>query len=142
MRRLSYEETVRFHGHDGPFLALGYRAGEYAVERLRPEGLMDIECSVETIASKPYVCVMDGIQGSTPCTVGKANLRLSKTSRSEISIAFRNRKTDEEIVLILRPDILDRALKAEDLPKEAEWIRAKPPESLFEIESPQYGTTG
>lgn len=142
MDRLSYQEAVSFHGHDGPFLALGYRAGEHALQRLRPGGIMDIDCQVETLHSKPYMCVMDGIQCATPCTVGKGTLKLAETSGRDLKITFRNRETDEAMLLTLRPDIMDRALRADDLHKEAEWIRSRPVESLFEVESRQHRTTG
>ncbi len=142
MDRLSYEETVRFHGHDGPFLAIGYRAGEYALERLRPEGIMDLRSQVEAIDSKPYMCVMDGIQCATPCTLGKGNLLFEKTTEGCVRITLRNRKTGQTIGLTLKGEVLDRALRAEDLRKEAEWIRSKPVESLFEVECRKHGSTG
>lgn len=134
MDRLSYEEAVRFHGHDGPFLAIGYRAGEYAVGQLRPEGIMDLNSQVEAIDSKPYVCVMDGIQCATPCTVGKGNLLFERTTEKCIKITLGNRKTSRIIGLTLKVEVLDRALKAADLRREAEWIRSIPVESLFEVQ--------
>ena len=133
MKSLSYEEAIRFHGHDGPFLALGYKAGEYAVQKLKPDEMLDLVCVVETPGSKPYSCVTDGVQCSTPCTLGKGNLHFSPTEERKVKIAFRHRKKDEEIVLTPKPQVLERALKAEDLVKGAEWIRGKPIESLFDI---------
>ena len=132
MRTLSYEEAVRFHGHNGPFLALGYKAGSYAMEKLRPERLLDIECSVETIIKKPYTCVIDGIQCSTYCTLGKGNLKLKSSSEKRIGITFRSK--GKEVRLVLKPHTLERVLTTEDLEREAEWVNGELIGSLFEIE--------
>jgi len=142
MKKLSYEETVRFHGHDGPFLALGYKAGEYAVQKLAPEEMLDLQCCVETTDSKPYLCVIDGIQCSTPCTFGKGNVRLLLPNEKKMSLTFKNRKTGREMVFILKPQVLERALKTKDLHKEAAWVRSEPVASLFEVECKQHETTG
>ncbi len=137
MKSLSYDEAVTFHGHEGPFLALGYKAGEYAVQKLRPEKMLDLVCVVETPGSKPYTCVIDGAQCSTPCTLGKGNLHLSPTEEREVKITFKNRKRDEEIVFVLKPEVLERVLKTEDLAREAEWVRSTPMQSLFDIQIQQ-----
>ena len=59
---LSYEEAVRFHGHNGPFLAIGYRMGQFANESLSPQGISDISCVVKSPLRTPFTCVVDGIQ--------------------------------------------------------------------------------
>lgn len=132
MRHLSYEETIRFHGHNGPFLALGYKAGSYAMDELKPEKLLNIECVIKTVVKKPYTCVIDGIQCSTHCTLGKGNLKLRDSLEERIEITFRSK--EREIRFILKSYTLERALTSEDLEKDAEWINENSIESLFEIE--------
>ena len=73
-RPLSYSETVRFHGHDGPFLALGYRLGKFLMRLLKPRGIMDLKITVKTKMKKPYTCILDGLQCATFATLGKGNL--------------------------------------------------------------------
>ena len=53
------EGAVRLHGHLGPFLVLGLKMGLRANRILgeKPE-----KCKVETINSKPFLCVVDGIK--------------------------------------------------------------------------------
>jgi len=128
---LSYDEAIKFHGHNGPLLALGYKAGVYALKKLEPEGVMGLECSVETIGEKPYTCLIDGIQCSTCCTFGKCNIKL--TDGEEIRVTFQNKKTNEKIILLPKENILKKALSAEDLEQEAEWIKEQPISSLFSI---------
>ena len=132
MKQLTYLEAVRFHGHTGPFLALGYKAGKYAMERLKPQKILDIKCYVKTIGKKPYTCIIDGIQCSTHCTVGKGNIKIEGTSDERVETTFRCK--GREVMLTPKPHILKRALEAEDLKKEVEWINKEPVYALFEIE--------
>jgi formylmethanofuran dehydrogenase subunit E len=92
-KRLTYAETIRFHGHDGPFLALGFKLGQYLVDRLKPKGIMDLTITVKTRLEKPYTCLIDGLQCSTFATLGKGNLRINDRRTHIISvIAARNTK--------------------------------------------------
>ena len=88
-RNLSYSETVRFHGHDGPYLALGYRLGRYLVKKLEPKGIMGLRITVKTAMQKPFTCVLDGLQCSTFATLGKGNLITKSTRRPEIIVSVR-----------------------------------------------------
>lgn len=71
---LSYAETVRFHGHDGPFLALGYRLGRHLVKEFKPKGIMGLRILLRAKIEKPYSCILDGLQCSTLATFGKGNI--------------------------------------------------------------------
>lgn len=66
-----WEEAVKFHGHVCPGLALGVRAAEITLDRLKVARAEDEElvAIVETDA-----CGVDGIQVLTGCTFGKGNL--------------------------------------------------------------------
>lgn len=63
------EETIAFHGHSCPGLAIGIRAAELALHRLDFGGQTEMVCVVET-----DMCGVDGIQFLTGCTFGKGNL--------------------------------------------------------------------
>lgn len=130
---LSYGETVKFHGHDGPFLALGYRAGKLAIKELKPEGIMGMECTIETVYKKPFICVVDGIQSSTYCTFGKGILKFVGSNDEKVKISFRNKKNNKKMEIIVRDEIIQRALSAKDLKKEVDWINGQPDSSLFII---------
>jgi formylmethanofuran dehydrogenase subunit E len=83
------ENAVRLHGHLGPFLVLGLKMSLQAekVFGQKPE-----KCEVETINSKPFLCVLDGIKaviGSEAVTVREGNglsARFSKASREEVIV--------------------------------------------------------
>jgi formylmethanofuran dehydrogenase subunit E len=78
-RSLSYEETIRFHGHDGPFLALGYRLGRFLVRTMKPAGVMGLRITVRLKTKKPHTCMLDGLQCSTLATLGKGNLLVQRS---------------------------------------------------------------
>jgi formylmethanofuran dehydrogenase subunit E len=132
---LSYPDAVNFHGHDGPLLALGFRAGKLAIEELEPEGIMGMECTIETSFKKPFTCVVDGVQTSTYCTLGKGILKFVDTGNEKVKMIFRNSKTNQKIEIIIKDKIMEKALKAEDLEKEVIWVNGQPDSSLFEIKS-------
>jgi len=76
LKILKYEDAIRFHGHDGPFLALGYKLGTYINQRHKPKGIMDMHITVAVKPQKPYTCIIDGLQCSTRATMGKGNMKL------------------------------------------------------------------
>src|SRR2546421_8753840 len=67
---VSYQDVVRFHGHECPGLSLGIRAAEVAVARLGRHGPgNELVAVTETDA-----CAVDAVQFLTGCTFGKRNL--------------------------------------------------------------------
>ncbi len=65
----------RFHGHIGPFLAVGLKMGQAANERLGRLP-MDMKAVVWVEGRPPRSCVLDGIQYATGCTMGKGNITI------------------------------------------------------------------
>lgn len=63
------QETIHFHGHSCPGLALGIRAAELALSELGRASDEEIVAVVET-----DMCGVDAIQFLTGCTFGKGNL--------------------------------------------------------------------
>jgi formylmethanofuran dehydrogenase subunit E len=63
------EETIKFHGHSCPGLALGIRAAELALAKLGRASDEEIVAVVET-----DMCGVDAVQFLTGCTFGKGNL--------------------------------------------------------------------
>lgn len=63
------DQTIAFHGHTCPGLAIGIRVAELARQRLSITPASNIVCVVET-----DMCAVDGIQFLTGCTFGKGNL--------------------------------------------------------------------
>jgi len=104
------EEASRFHGHVGPFLALGLKAGLRAIEVL---GYNPFEMKAKLILVEkrvPYTCFADGVQFVTGCTLGKGNIEVVE-------------KGDFKAVFILKSKILELKIKKEVV-KELENLKS------------------
>ncbi len=126
---LSYQETIRFHGHNGPFLALGYRLGKFLVKRHKPKGIMDFKITVKTNLKKPFTCLIDGLQCSTMATLGKGNISAINSGKPSITITVRMRgeRFDYEIT----KQAFDLCCTATDLNKAAKRILVMPASHLW-----------
>lgn len=92
----------RFHGHIGPFLAIGLRMGLLAVEKLgrSPLGMAAV---VAVLPKPPRSCTVDGIQFTTGCTLGKCNIEI-ESDTDNISARFSTKS--DSLVIRLRDDFL------------------------------------
>ncbi len=63
------QQTIKFHGHSCPGLAIGIRAAELALAKLGRATDEEIVAVVET-----DMCGVDAVQFLTGCTFGKGNL--------------------------------------------------------------------
>ena len=129
-RSLNYSETVRFHGHDGPFLALGYRLGRFLVKTLRPQGIMDLRVTVTARMHKPLTCVLDGLQCSTLATLGKGNLITKKARGRQIHV--RVAKGTRILRFRMSPKAWDICTTAVHLERAARKILRTPINQLWE----------
>src|SRR2546421_2104922 len=82
-------DLQRFHGHLGVYVTLGLRMGEIGKRRFgHYKGL---HARVESQPEPPMRCVVDGIQFSSGCTMGKGNIDRKSTrlnsSHDQISYA-------------------------------------------------------
>ncbi len=92
------EETISFHGHSCPGLAIGIRVAEYAQQEFPGTALSALVCVTET-----DMCGVDAIQYLTGCTFGKGNLMHRDYGKSAFS--FYDRDTGRGIRVVLRKDV-------------------------------------
>ncbi|RLI12473.1 hypothetical protein DRO25_00010 [Candidatus Bathyarchaeota archaeon] len=100
------EKGAEFHGHLGPFLVLGVRAGLAGLRELgvpRKFGQMCVTAKLKL--SVPFSCFIDGVQVTTNCTVGNRLLRLEDSQRG-ITVCFKPKDSDEELTIRVKPEIL------------------------------------
>jgi formylmethanofuran dehydrogenase subunit E len=71
----SPDQLAAFHGHLGPFLVIGYRMGRYA-RRALSENPFGMHATVYLPADSPEICIADGIQLGSGCTLGKGNIEM------------------------------------------------------------------
>jgi len=124
-------DAVRFHGHLGPFLILGLKAGLFA-NMLLGKDYFRARAIVETEPVPPCSCFIDGIQIATGCTMGKANIELKKGS--SLSVTFL--KDGKRLELILKAEVL-KTLKGvsskEDAEQKALNLSERPIQEFFNI---------
>jgi len=67
--------SIAFHGHLGPYLVLGLKAGELA-NKIMGKDPFKMQAEVFCPSKPPRSCIVDGIQFSTGCTMGKGNITM------------------------------------------------------------------
>jgi len=125
-------KAKEFHSHLGPNVALGLRMGRIIVGRL---GNTPFSFKITSLTGKtpPLSCIIDGLQLSTPCTVGNGGIEIAE--RGEARVVASN-KTGRTVEVRLRPEIWER-VKAEYDPSHEEalplefWEMSE--EVLFEV---------
>lgn len=138
------QKIINVHGHAGIWAALGYKAGLYAREELRPEWLKDMDANISLPYKTPYSCFLDGIQAGSSCTVGKCNLRYTNNKGkddSTITAKFENKRSGAGLVLRINQALLDEIKKKEKNGlccheheiENTKWILEKSYEELFDM---------
>jgi formylmethanofuran dehydrogenase subunit E len=106
------EWAFEFHGHQCPFMPIGYRMGRLALEKLGVAREKDHGFFVfpELGEGHPQTCMMDGIQAATGATYGK--LLMAKTSYGKLAATFYHPQKGG-IRFSLKPDAVDAMGKFE-----------------------------
>jgi len=105
-RFLTLEDAAALHGHLGPFLVIGYRIGLHAVEKLKPKNEFCLEVIAHLPAKTPYTCMLDGLQCSTKCTLGKGNI--IHINSSEMKITIRHKCTGKTLTYLVKNLFIDK----------------------------------
>ncbi|MEO0085271.1 MAG: formylmethanofuran dehydrogenase subunit E family protein [candidate division WOR-3 bacterium] len=131
MPRVSLAAASRFHGHLGPWLVLGLRAGEHAARVLKASPF-EIKATVWCGSRPPFSCFLDGVQLGSGCTLGKANIRHIPSSGS-CRVTFR--APSGSLTLRLRPELAAElaAVSAEEADFFGRQLHRRPISGLFLI---------
>jgi formylmethanofuran dehydrogenase subunit E len=126
------DKIERFHGHLGPYVVLGYRMG-LICNRIFGNNPFSKKAKVYTGTIPPISCMIDGIQMSSGCTLGKGNIQVlcENTPR----VLFSNKKNDK-IEILLREEIqrdIDTNVTQENMKEYSKNLFRKPDEELFSI---------
>ena len=142
--------AFEFHGHQCPFMPIGYRMGRLALEKLGVEREKDHGLFViaELGEGHPQTCMMDGIQVATGATFGK--LLISKTFYGKLAATFYHPKKGG-IRFSLQPDFIDamgkfeffvyrkKGMEPSEIPAQVrdeilKWVYEQSDETLFKVE--------
>ncbi len=102
------EQTIHFHGHQCPGLAIGLRVAEIVGIRFTDTLPQNLVCVTET-----DMCAVDAIQYVTGCTFGKGNLIHRDYGKAAFS--FFDRKSRAGIRIVFAPGHKEGRQEMEDL---------------------------
>jgi len=128
-----------FHGHFGPFLVVGVRAGIIALRELQTsKENKSLRAVVSLVYSVPYSCILDGIQLSTGCTIGNKRLRFEESptfsieledpGNGKVTVSIPSKAVDE------LKQKLAKDLPTKDLERLAHEVASTAEEELFLID--------
>ena len=87
------EETLskieQFHGHLGPYAVIGYKMGKIAKKQLGSDPFSK-EAVIWTGTKPPLSCIIDGIQISSGCTLGKGNISIRQDGVPKVQFKGEN----------------------------------------------------
>ena len=143
------EWAFEFHGHQCPFMPIGYRMGKLALEKLGIEREQDHGFFVfpELGEGHPQTCMMDGIQAATGATYGK--VLMAKTFYGKLAAIFHHPKKGA-IRFSLLPDFIDamgkfeflayrkKGVEPSQIPPEVSekiirWVYEQPDDVVFKV---------
>jgi len=92
----------RFHGHLGIYVTLGLRMG--AIGKRTFGGYKGLRASVSTVPKPPMMCVVDGIQFGSACTMGKGNIAIEPSTEPAVTFEKEGRR----LTIRLKPGLRER----------------------------------
>ena len=130
-------ELERFHGHVGPFVALGARMGEHAVTVHKIPRYFGLQVTVQCPAAPPPSCIMDGLQQSTGATYGKHNIKHIPVDAG-MKVTIEDVENGKKLVYTIKPEITALLKKWADEESPSVEDRGKhlfgmKPEALFDV---------
>jgi len=130
------ERLKTFHGHLGPWAVVGYRMGQTARKKFTNK----LWVVVYTGTEPPMSCLIDGVQFTSCCTMGKGNIKIKDDNlamgmfydeKAILEIRLKDkwrRKIDSETTKENEEEISMEVLQAKD----EELFRITKAESLIE----------
>jgi len=124
-------EALRsFHGHLGVYVTLGLRMGE--IGRRRLGAYKGLTAAVRSRPEPPMLCVVDGVQFSSGCTMGKGNIRAEPAEDPEVLFT----KEGRSLRVALRAgwrERIDREMSRETEVEQSLFYFHAPESDLFDI---------
>ncbi|MHB1458991.1 MAG: FmdE family protein [Armatimonadota bacterium] len=122
-------ETIRFHGHLCPGLAIGYRAAKTALDRL---GTVRAEDEDLIAIVENDSCSTDAVQWLTGCTFGKGNFIFRDFGKQVFTFAIR--PTGKAVRISLKQsDMLKGESAVQDREAKIHHLLSAPVEEVFDV---------
>lgn len=121
-----------FHAHLGPYLVIGMRMGEAVTKRLGNQRFTT-KILAYTGTTPPLSCIIDGLQLTTPCTVGNGGIKISSEGEARIK-ATKGQKT---LCISLKEEVkrdVEAAFSSRSQEEIALNLWGMPEEELLEVQ--------
>ena len=125
-------QIERFHGHIGPYAIVGYKMGEIANKMLGADPFSK-KAVAWTGTTPPLSCIIDGLQISSGCTMGKGNILVHQESSPKVQFTNNDGK---KIKITLKPAIkqeIDTTVTEENIVSFSEKFYQRTDQELFDI---------
>jgi formylmethanofuran dehydrogenase subunit E len=127
-----FDQIKQFHGHVGPYAIIGYKMGLIANKNLGADPFCK-KVVVWTDTNPPLSCVIDGIQLSSGCTLGKGSITIEK---GEIPKALFEGNNGKQIQITLKTNVkdeIDANVTNNNIERYSEVIFKRSDPELFKI---------
>lgn len=138
---LTLKQARAFHGHLGPFLALGARMGLAGIRELGSRAKEEpLRVTARLKDAVPFSCVLDGLQVTTKCTMGNKRLMLENDA-NQIAAKFELQSVGETVEILVNPtfltelktQLLEKRVSPHAVRRLAYTVSSMPEEKLFTI---------
>lgn len=126
------KQIERFHGHLGPYAVIGYKMGEIAKQILGPDSFSK-KVIVWTGIKPPISCIIDGIQISSGCTLGKGNISVNFDGVPKARFSNNDGKHVEIVLKTGIQEEIDTTVTGKNIIHYSEQIYQRPNQELFDI---------
>jgi len=133
---MNAEDTLKriseFHGHLGPYVVVGYRMGQAANRLLGPDPFGKTAL-VLTGGKPPKSCLVDGIQLSSGCTLGKGLIGV--VDQGEVAAVFMSKTRKATSRISLKKGIADEitTISHEEMENLAARLYTLTEDELFDV---------
>ena len=126
------KKIERFHGHIGPYVVIGYKMGEIA-NQLFGSDPFSKNAIVWTGTKPPLSCIIDGVQMSSGCTLGKGNIMVNMEGIPKAQFTDNNGKQLEIRLKSHVQEEIDTMVTKDNIISFSSQLYLKSSEELFDI---------
>lgn len=131
------KKLEEFHGHVGPYVLIGYKMGQIANKELGKDPFSK-NAVIYTGTLPPISCIVDGVQISSGCTLGKGNITIKNENFAKVE--FSN-KSGKKLTIELNEEIreeIDTIVTQGNILSYSEKLYERSNEELFNISMKEY----
>jgi len=122
----------RFHGHLGIYVTLGLRMG--AIGKRTLGAYKGLRATVRTVPRPPMMCVVDGVQFASACTMGKGNIAIEAATEPAVTFEKEGRRVTITLKAGVRETIEGEMSHERELERSIHYYRI-PEDEIFDVRS-------